>query len=562
MILLIDNYNCIEEYKFQRQRLYKFTKDNDIRIIATANNNISGVIPISFMNNNSIAFEYYYLEQFKTENIKQLMLKWSPNDEYLTRNSKIEKMVSNFCSYSLPCTAMSVSLYLWSTENANREPVNQAVLLDIYIEIILEKLSKENIYHNTFDYKNKTMLLAYIAKEMHNDQTYTYTYGYYIDKIANYLEKVGFKTFDPIKLGDYFISRKIFTKKSNEISFAHSCFYYFFLARRMQDDRDFYNDVVNPNNFYKYDRVIDYYSGLTRKDDHLLAILYQEFKKYFEPAKPIYDEIDADDFFTNITSQKNKFIPLVEKMDMNKVVANKPNETIVEKHIQEVSNERISRITDEINNITYLTPDQFIVIMSRLLRNLDGTECVQLKTEIYSEIIKNTMIFTIAIKNKLATYANSHQGQLPPCYDKVKNVELFFRFMPYAVQTSLYEFMGTTKLCQVFENKLKNDFREGKSDIEKFFSIGLLWDTNNLANTKMMKTFIKSVGKNSARDYITFKLYYNYMYKVKSGSAEEDEYISLLSSLKSKRYPLSLIKQNMINSDLKKIKKEREENKR
>ena len=78
----------------------------------------------------------------------------------------------------------------------------------------------------------------------------------------------------------------------------------------------------------------------------------------------------------------------------------------------------------------------------------------------------------------------------------------------------------------------------------------------------MMKTFIKSVGKNSARDYITFKLYYNYMYKVKSGSAEEDEYISLLSSLKSKRYPLSLIKQNMINSDLKKIKKEREENKR
>ena len=400
MILLIDNYNCIEEYKFQRQRLYKFTKDNDIRIIATANNNISGVIPISFMNNNSIAFEYYYLEQFKTENIKQLMLKWSPNDEYLTRNSKIEKMVSNFCSYSLPCTAMSVSLYLWSTENANREPVNQAVLLDIYIEIILEKLSKENIYHNTFDYKNKTMLLAYIAKEMHNDQTYTYTYGYYIDKIANYLEKVGFKTFDPIKLGDYFISRKIFTKKSNEISFAHSCFYYFFLARRMQDDRDFYNDVVNPNNFYKYDRVIDYYSGLTRKDDHLLAILYQEFKKYFEPAKPIYDEIDADDFFTNITSQKNKFIPLVEKMDMNKVVANKPNETIVEKHIQEVSNERISRITDEINNITYLTPDQFIVIMSRLLRNLDGTECVQLKTEIYSEIIKNTMIFTIAIWQK------------------------------------------------------------------------------------------------------------------------------------------------------------------
>ena len=560
IILLVDNYNCHEEFKYQSERLYKFVKDNEIRIIATANNVLSRVIPDHFIDQNKIAFEFYHLEQFKTENIKQLMIRWSPNDEFHTRNNKIERMVSNFCSYSLPCTAMSVSLYLWSTENANREPVNQAVLLDIYIEIILEKLSKENVYHNTFDYKNKTMLLAYIAKAMLDERNWALSYGQYIDMIDGYLEKVGFKTFDSTKLGDYFIERKIFTKRDNNITFAHSCFYYFFLARRMEDDKTFYEQVVNHEHFYEYARVIDYYAGLVRKDDHLLNFIYEEFKNYFAPAQPIYNEIDAEDFFTNVVEENKDFIPLSEKIDVKDIVKNKPNEAAVEKRIQEVSDERLSKITDEINRITHLTPDQFLVIMSSLLRNLDGTESVELKTEIYSEIVRDAIIYSIAIKNRLAIYANTHDGQLPECYNDVHNVELFLQFIPYMVQSSLHGFMGTTKLCKVFENKLRRDFKEGKGDIEKFFSLGMLWDTNSLANTNDMKRLIKSVGKNIANDYIAFKLYTCYILKVKSGSREEEEYLSLMSILKSRQYSMPFLRRKFIHENLKKTKEEREKN--
>lgn len=559
IILLVDNYTVSEESKYKKQRIKQFLKDNEVRLIATSINSISRVLPTAFIEHNSIAFEYFYIEQFKTENIKQLMARWSPDDESLTRNTKIEKMVSNFCSYSLPCTAMSVSLYLWSTENTNRDPVNQAVLLDIYIEIILEKLSKENIYHNTFDYKNKTMLLAYLAKYMHDNQKDFFTFGKLTDKISEYLNKVGFKTFDANKLAEYFVKRKIFTLKDNIVGFAHSCFYYFFLARRMEDDKDFYNQVVNVDNFYKYDRVINCYAGLVRRDDHLINVLYTEFKKYFAPAQPIYNEINSDEFFTIVTTQKKDFVPAIEKMDMKRAVAEKPIQEVVEKRIQEVTDERLSKITDKVNNNPTLTADQFIVIMCHVLRNLDGIEDVKLKTEIYSEIIRNTLIFSISMKNKLAIYANKHQGKLPESYSNVKNIELFFRFMPYAIQTSLHEFMGTTKLCQVFENKLIEDFKNNRCDVEKFISLGLLWDTNNLANIKLMKKFIKTVGKNSARDYVLVKLYWNYMSKVKSGSQEEVEYISLLSQLKSKQYSLPFLHHKLINDDLKKEKRNREE---
>ena len=167
IVLLLDNYCPSEEMRHNINKIRNFVHEYKIKLVSTSESSIIGIIPDSFINSiNSIAFEYYFIDHFKSKNIKQLMTKWVPEDESLKRNSKIERLVSNFCSYSLPCTALSVSLYLWSTENAEKEPINQAVLLDIYIEIMLEKLSADNIYHNTFDYQNKTMLLSKLAYDL------------------------------------------------------------------------------------------------------------------------------------------------------------------------------------------------------------------------------------------------------------------------------------------------------------------------------------------------------------------------------------------------------------
>ncbi len=558
VVILLDNYNSLEESKFQRQRIQQFLESFAVKIIATSHNSLHRVPPTNFIDKNCIAFEYFYIEPFKAENIKQLMVRWSPNDEYQARNNKLEKMVSNFCSYSLPCTALSVSLYLWSTENANREPINQAILLDIYIELILEKLAKENIYHNTFDYKNKTLLLAYLAKYMHDKEISSIKCGELIDQISEYLNKVGFKTFEADRLAQYLIDRKILTQKGNTISFAHSCFYYFFLARRMENEPDFYKHVLSKDNFYKYDRVIEYYSGLVRKDDFLINELFHTFKEYFAGAQPIYDEIDPDDCFTNVTERPKKFEPVVDKVDLKKAIMQKPSQEVVEKRIQEVADERLSKITDQINNNPILTPDKFLVLMCQVLRNLDGIEDVQLKTTIYSEIVKDSIIYSICVKNLLAIYANTHQGKLPPQYSKVKDVELFLRCIPFNVQHSLHEYVGTTKLCKVFENKLSDDYECRRSDVEKFISLGMLWDTNNLANTKRMKQFINSAGKNISRDYVLLKLYWHYLYKVVAGSKEEDEYISLLSQLQSKLSKIPWMKHLFTESNLKRIKEERD----
>lgn len=553
LVLLLDNYLPSEENRHNVNKMREFVVRYGIKVIATSESSIVGIVPIAFSNGiNSIAFEYYFIDHFKAENIKQLMVRWTPGDESLKRNTKIEKLVSNFCSYSLPCTAMSVSLYLWSTENAEKEPINQAVLLDIYIEIMLEKLTLDNIYHNSFDYHNKTMLLSKLAVDFFNNSKTEMCYGAYIDWIDDYLKNsLGYTQFDASKLGDYFIQQKIIKRESNTVSFAHSCFYYFFLAKRMIDDHDFYNTVVS-DDFYNFDIVIGYYSGLKRNDKYLLSFLYDHFQKMFDPVQPIYEEVPIDMCFTQIIDkQPKKFEPQAESVSMTQIVNAKPTEKKVEERLLEVCNKKLSKITDVFKRNVVLSPDRLIVLLSKVLRNLDGVEDLSIKQNVYNAIVRNSLIYTIMYKEALVTYANNNGGDLPPQYSNVRNVVTFFRYMPFAIQLTLNEQMGTTKLCSVFLNKLNQDYKEKVSDIEKFISLAMLWDTANFGYVDHMKQFIKTVGKNSAMDYVYAKLLYNYYYQTKEGSKEEEMYEDLIIRLKVRKFKLGFMHKDALRNELK-----------
>ena len=538
ILLLVDNYTPSEENKHIVNKLYHFINDYKIQLIATAECELAGSIPPLFIQNNSIAFEYFYIEPLRSSQIKEMMIKWSPEDEFLQRNSKIERMVTNFCSYSLPCTAMSVSLYLWSTENADREPVNQAVLLDIYLEIIMEKLQKENIYRQSFDYRNKTMLLARIAKEMCLNNIYELQYSQYIACIEEYFKSVGFTDYSTRKLGDYFIQQKIFTRNGNNIKFAHSCFYHFYLAQRMMEDTEFKDFVLSEGEYYKYTQTIEYYTGLKRTDKEVLSLLYNRLEKFFEPVQPIYRSVNIDDCFTKIVRNKT-FTPVAKEISVKKVRDQKLSQERVEQHLLDYSDQQLSKISDEIIHSSQVTPELLIVLLCNVLRNSEGIEDVNIKQLAYKSIVRNALIWTIIFKNSLARYANEHQGQLPSVYSDVKNVEAFLRYMPFILQYSINRELGTNKLNSVFHSKLLEDRRSNISDIEKYMSIAMYWDNNGQDFFKEIRHLVKNLRNNCVQDYLIAKLLYFYNIRTKDGSNEERECIDIISDLKikSKKLP-------------------------
>lgn len=557
IVLLVDNYSIDESKINNAKKLYHFVDNKSIRIIATSNHEIIDNIPEQFVKSNEIPCECYFIHHFQSSNVKELIAKWSPDIQIMERNQKIEKLVNRFCSFSLPCTAMSVSLYLWSTENSNRDPVNPSILLDIYMEIILEKMSEENIFVNTFDYENKSSLLAFLAEIIHDklreNNTFILTYGHYVMIIEDYLKRVGFKGIDAGRLAEYFIERKVFLRKNDHIEFAHACFYFFFLAKRMIKNPTFYSKVISPNEYFKYDRVIEYYSGLVRSDRKLLEFLNDQIEEVFSEVAFVYEEVNMDKCFTIIRNGQTGYTPIIQAVNPQKVVEQKLSEEENENKVLAIADEKLSRIADNFYEPKKLSPSALILVLSRVLRNSDGIEDLELKQKVYNSIVKNSMILTVIIKDQLALYANTHNGSLPSAYGFVKNVSVFFRFMPFALQATLGEIMATRKLVGFFESKYNKDVREKVSDIEKYFSIGMLWDSTGLDNKKIIKSFIKQVGNNSAQDYVFFKLLYCFNTQVVLGSEEEDQYIDLLVDLKVKQKMLKAIEKDKLKKHMKDV---------
>lgn len=553
IILFLDNYNPKQETKYLANKIYKFVNLYNVQVIATADCQSEGILPLSCLEGHyELPFEYFFISRFSSDKVKQLMVKWSPDDEFLERNAKLERMVSNFCSYSLPCTAMSVSLYLWSTEKADREPINAAVLLDIYIEIILEKLNLNNAYQNSFDYKNKTMLLAYLAEKVMDKYPLNLTYGEYINLISDYLlNAVGYDKFDPKRIGDYFIERKLFIRTSDDVHFAHTCFYHFFLAQRMKDNDVFRDKIISKDNYYKNDRAISYYSGLVRNDKKLLSFLLEDVNLYFEPAQKIYKDINIDDCFTFLYVGDKIYKPLVRSGSTQKVLDNKPTKEDVEKKLIKRCDKNLSKISDDIRSHEHKTPDLLISMLADVLKNLDGIEDLKLKYEVYDTIIRDALILTVVTKEALADYANRNEGKLPLAFSDIKNVETFFRYMPLGYQRYLYNIIGTTKLSIVFKNKFEKDMRRDCSDIERFMTAGIMWDCINLGSYDEMKSLIKKVKNNVTKDYIFLKLLYHYNNRVVSGSEEEQKYIKLFASLEAKDKFLSFLEQKRIEQKVK-----------
>lgn len=555
LVLLVDNYNPREDRKDQAKKLYRFAVDNSIRIIATSFCEIPDRIPERFTYYNEIAFEYYFIHQFKSSNVNELISKWSPDLQILERNKKIEDLVNRFCTFSLPCTAMSVSLYLWSTENSNREPVNPSILLDIYMDIILEKMSAENIYVKTFDYDNKARLLAYLAQsihdEMHGDVSYTLSYGHYITKIEDYLGLVGFEDIDAKRLGQYFIERKVFVLVNGYIEFAHACFYYFFLAKRMVSSPEFRERIIQKDVYYKYDRVIEYYSGLVRSDRGLMEFLYEDFERMFNEVAFLYEEVDIDRCFTIIRKDQKSYVPFIQYTTPKQIAEKKPTAEEVETKILLMADKKLSQIKDKFFEPQRLSPLTLVLLLSRALRNLDGVEDVLLKQKVYDSLIKNALILTVITRNSLAQYANNHKGQLPAAYGDIKNVGFFLRFMPLGIQETLGEILSTRKLVSCFKKKYQQDIKNKACDIEKFLSIGMMWDCTGLENKKILKSFINDIGNNSVQDYVLFKLLYYYDTKVALGSKDEDEYIDLIVELKAKQKLIDRLKKGKFKKDMK-----------
>lgn len=570
VLLLIDNLSFEDDDKYSIRSIASFISANkNVRFIATYQQLFNEDFPVNLELVGLLSFEKLTIKQFKSKQIRLLIQKWFPKSDKYDTPKKMETLTNAFLSLNLPRTPFAVSMFLWIIEKQeNYKPINNSTLIENFIEKILKKHDEDEAFRERFGYDNKIWILAEIAVKMLHDanENYSLKYATFVEYIDTYLKLKRFEDFETSKIVSILLDSGIFIRENGLIRFRFTCFFEFFLVKRMETDSDFKQFILDEDNYLNHINEIEYYAGLNRGDLGLFKLVVSRLEKEFQDLNKLIEEqrIDnnyktIDDFFT---SKDEKGIPkssLVSQLDEKKVMKFLPQNKPSEKDIELIEDKRLELQKPENgilkkekgNKIQELS--KALLLSLRVLKNSEEVSEGNIKYNSYCIILKNSLSFALLHKAFFEVFLQN-KSRFPK--NKVEEFVIMDRFLPLLHQILLFDNAGTLKLSSVIREKIVNDKISNISEFEKFLSVFLYADIRARGYDKIVSDFIKNIKKGYISDMSFFKLVTYYYYRSKDEITDKF-YLNLIADLliNSKGYNKS--KKGRIIEDYRNKKNER-----
>lgn len=241
----------------------------------------AGIVPVIV---EGMDFGHVRLRQLKTSQVLALIENHGMRDPQQA-DRLLQRMMVEATSLNVPITPVTGSFLIQIyTEDQASSLVNKANLLERYIEISLEKFGPAELLPSSFDFRNKSDLLSYIASKMARLEVYQASESDIISWINEYLAEYGLR-FSTIDLLNYFVVSRIFERSDGNVSFRLNAFFEYFVAARMAEDESFREFVLSEDSYLRYPNEISFYAAISRKDVTWLDEIYRRFKKHDDEVK-------------------------------------------------------------------------------------------------------------------------------------------------------------------------------------------------------------------------------------------------------------------------------------
>lgn len=535
IILFIDDVYFSHKSSEQITDLKSFiSKYERVQLIMSSGLILENVIPTDYLDHNDVfKFNIAFIQNFTTSEIKQLITKWF-NGKDVDLHDNMQKLIKSFSDFGLPKTPLSIILFLWIFEKQEKNPINNSVLVELFIENILEKTNIENIYSETFDFTNKKRLLSFIARYMNDngDSDYSYSINYVdlLTYVSEYL-KPRF-TGQPQKVLNDFIKRGIFTlTEENQIRFRSAFFFHYFLALQFDYDITFRNFVFTDNNFLNFVDEISYYTGLKRDDLPILLFIQEKLDE-------VFSEINND-----IRTHSAKLDKVLEAKKNNTIAFHldekKTQHKLSDEQVEHVYDESLTSIPTqkhiakkEIADLdTSKHPEKILKLASSVLKNSEDIDDFEVKKRAFNNTLLSSISFLIKYRDALLHYYIKYKKE-PEHFPKNINFHLFIRVLPMIHQVMMYDWLGTPKLKPVILDKIEKDKTAlDVSEYEKFISIFLYSDIKGIDYPKMIETFIKASKYNYVKDLSLMKIL-SYFHLRRNPKDLDQFYLKLMANIR------------------------------
>lgn len=527
-VILIDNFDIRNQKHINI--LKEFTeKYSSNRYILATNESLYHTISVYQYPYLGIPYEKIYIQTLERKQIRQLINNWfSQSQDDVDIDRFLDRITSHLFHINMPRTPLIISLLLAVCEEQNDyEPINESSLLERFIELILEKLSPEDVKFSTYDYRIKEDYLSQLAWEMVCNDKYCFTdseyeqitYEYFYEKALS-LKKSKFDTL--------FFEKGILVKNKGHVFFRYKCFFEYFLAKKMQNDAEAYDYLLSTNEFIEFSNEIIFLSGLQRNNIDLLNKIAGKLNNSLDEISQLVNLEDLRAFkIKGLLNVNNDFIEELKKsklsieekdkvLDWNGIDYKFENQLVV-KNVQKDNSDDLIEI---------------LMLYARVLKNSElidrSSKISNLKKCIECFCFAIAMIFYV-IEKKITKEEvdKTLEYKLHIEDDTIETAKDILKItIPIVFQNIIYEAIGSRK----FEEIICDLFKRTENEFVKFMYLFLYADLRLPNYLEYVKEFTNEIKSKDLLHLAFFKLYFYYNLR-SMPEAEENELLSLISDI-------------------------------
>lgn len=531
IVLLLDNITPTYRKTHKLKRLEEFiTENSKVQIIATANSLIASDLPIELKDFPVLSkFTVVQINPFKSKQIRNLIQNWFSKNETYNNYENLDDMIKILSKLNIPSTPLAVSMFLSIIEfQPNYTPINNATMLENFIEILFEKHNPQEIYSEKFDYRNKQRLLAEIAYIMYeNDLTnYRLERIQIIQFIDEYLRSRKFQ-FKAEELLKEFEEVGIFIDEFDSgvyyLSFRFNCFFKYFLMKNMDFNPPFKELVLSEESYLNFEDEIEYYTGLKRDEETILTdVMDRMILKFNSLTENVPQLKDLDQIFQSKSYLVNNLDQeMIQSLSEKEKPTNDEVDIINDRKLEVGATKEVGIQKKEEKRSFYKDLEICWTIVAKVLKNTEETTNGNLKSQAYQSLLKCTSIYIALAKILVSEYSEELQ---------LENMEYLLNLLPFAQQVSVSNLVGSSKLEIVMEDDIKEKLYSKNlsfSELEVFLSIFIFADLKKTEHIKYIRDFMNKSKNKFIKDNILFKLI-NYYFTKKT---HDQQYLNLLGEL-------------------------------
>jgi hypothetical protein len=270
-------------------------------------------------------------------------------------------------------------------------PVNRTKLLETILNTIFEEYDIPTYHDKKPDVKDCSFVLGYFCEKLVERSDFEFTEDYFKDKLKDFCE-INFIDLNLNYLLDVLLSNSIFGKKNSGILYFKNAYWvFYFIAQRMNMNKDFLHTIYNKKRYIDFPEIIEFYTGIDRNKEDALNILSKDLE---ETLLSIRSKVNIPDNLNPFKSISwNPDIQALEKEEAkigeNVISSGLPDE--VKDKYDDKNYNQIRPYNQVINSV--IRDYSFLVLMrqisasSRALRNSDFVDA-KLKKNLLDKIIQ------------------------------------------------------------------------------------------------------------------------------------------------------------------------------